>query len=490
MNKTGKLNSKIGISLLILTFTACTLDGISGSNSDTITKEDLQAAGQILGESLSSNNSGVLLSLNDALTNFSSTDFAETASKSTPSSPVIQNGHSGRGNETNYQHSYDSETGTHTISFRREVQRSLFEKTVTDTLYYTFRDNGGSFIEFPRQESDRIESITYNGKREGEISTLKKESFFVRTDTFLIDGLSDGSSTLSIDGVHNGEGTITIDETGNGSLERSYELEINFLNIEIEKSPAGDINIQRGVTGTLSWEMKIERGSDSKTMRGTIELSGDGTALLHFKNILDLFQINTNDGDLKDLEHEFEGGVQSMDIDGKGVTLVNGRTVYLTNDTEFDNDAYPDLKSVQQALNNGTLIWTEGEGLVQNGRFNVSEIEFEEGYEADDDDDEDREEEIDFEELITSVNIEAGTFTLGNQVIVEMNDQTVIENSSEYRSLQEVADALDQGHTVEADGSAVQAGEGSNADLIATSVDFDREESGDSEDSNDSDEED
>jgi hypothetical protein len=432
----------------------------------------------------------VLLSLNVALTNFSSSNFTDTSSKTTPSSPTIQTGHSGRGNEINYQHTYDSETGSHTISFQRKVRRSLFEKTVTDTLNYIFRDYGGNFIEFPRQESDRIESITYNGKREGEISTLKKESFFVRTDTFLIDGLADGSSPLSIDGVHNGKGTITIDESGNSSLERSYELEFNFLNIEIEKSSSGDINIQQGVTGTLSWEMLIERGSDSKTMRGTIELSGDGTALLHFENFLELFQVNTDNGDVKDLEHEFEGGVQSVDPGSKRVTLVNGRTVYLINDTEFDNDAYPDLKSVQQALNNGTLIWTEGEGLVQNGRFNVSEIEFEEGYETDDDGDDDREEEIDFEELITSVNIEAGTFILGNQVIVEMNDQTVIENSSEYGSLQEVADALDQGHTVEADGAAVQAGEGSNADLIATSVDFDREESGDSDDNDDSDDSD
>lgn len=479
MNKPGTLFSKIGISLLLLISTACTLDNISGSKTDTITKEDLQAAGQILGESLSSNNSGVLLSLNDALTNFSSSNFTEKASINEPSPPLTLNGHSGRGNETNYQHSYDSKTGVHTISFQREVQQSLFEKTVTDTLHYIFQDNGGNFIEFPRQESDRIESIAYNAKREGEVSTLKKDSFFARTDTFLIDGLSEGSSILSIDGVHNGEGTITIDESGNSRLERSYELEINFLNIEIEKSPAGNISIRPGVTGTLSWEMLIKKGSNSKTMRGTIELSADGTALLHFENFLELLQINTDNGDVKDLEHEFEGGVQSVDLGSKKVSLVNGRTIFLTNSTEFDNDEYPDLRSVQQVLDSGTLIWTEGEGLVQNGRFNVSEIEFEKGYDEESDD---GIEEIEFEELVTSVNIEAGTFTLGDQVVVELNDQTVIENSSEYRSLQEVADALDQGHTIEADGDASQAEEGSNADLTAISVDFDREDSDDDED--------
>lgn len=468
MNIPEKLVLITCVNVFFLLSTACTLDNINGNSDDTITKEDLQAAGQILGESLSNNNSGVMLSLNDALTNISNTSFTQ---KGNPSALPVQNSHSGRGEETNYQHSYNPKTGVHSISFQRQVEINLFEKVVTNTLNYIFRDNEGSFIDAPRQESNRIESITYNGRREGEITTLKKESFFVRRDTFLIDGLSDGSSTLAIDGVHNGKGTIEIEDSGNGSTEHSYKLEINFLNIRIDKPPAGDFNIQQGVTGTLSWEMLIEKGSDTKTMRGTIELSGDGTALLHFDNSLDLFQVNTNSGNVKNMEHEFEGGVQSVEPDNKRFTLINGRILYLTDDTEFDNDEYPDLESVQQALNNNIPIWTEGEGLIQNGQFRVSEVEFERGYEEEGGNTD--KEEIDFEEEVTSVDIETGTFTLGNQVIVAMNNQTVIENSSEYESLQEVSNALDQGVSIEADGEATQANESSTADLVAISVDFD-----------------
>lgn len=474
MEKHRILKLHIIIPILLVAFSsACTLSNM-GERQGSITKGDLQAASHILGESLSSNNSGVLLSLNDALTNISSSEFTQsTAQKGVLSPPSIQSGHSGRGNETNYQHSYNPETGIHTVSFQRQVKRSLFEKSVTDNLKYIFRNNSGDFIQYPRQNSDRIEAITYNGRREGDISTLKKESFFVRQDTFLIDGMSDASPVLTIDGVHNGKGTIKIERPNKSALERSYVLEINFLNIEIKKTAGGEINLQRGVTGTLSWEMTIEKSSASKTLSGTIELSADGTALLHFENFLKLFQVNMDNGDVKDLDHEFEGGVQSVNLNTKSVTLVNGQTVYLNNDTEFDADAYPTLQSVQEALNNGLSIWTEGEGGMQNGRFIVTEVEFENADEESSSDIE----EVKFEEQVTAVDLKTGTFTLNNKIVVATNDQTTFENSSDYQSLQEVSDALDQGITVIADGDAQQASENSSADLVALSVDFDKEDS-------------
>lgn len=475
MKRSENLKSHILISILLVAFSsACTLNNM-GKQKGSITKGDLQTASRILGESLSSNNSGVLLSLNDALTNISSSEFIpSTASKSTISPPSIQSGHSGRGNETNYQHSYNPETGIHTVSFQRQVKRSLFEKSVTDNLQYIFRDKSGGFIRSPRQNSDHIESITYNGRREGEITTLKKESFFVRQDTFLIDGMSEASPALTIDGVHNGKGIIKIERPNKSALERSYALEINFLNIEIKKTASGEINMSRGVTGSLSWEMTIERGSNSKTLRGTIELSADGTALLHFENFLKLFQVNMDNGDVKDLDHEFEGGVESVNINAESVTLVNGQTIYLNNDTEFDDDAYPTLRSVREALDSGLTIWTEGEGGMQNGRFIVTEVEFEN---ADEEGSSDDIEEVKFEEQVTAVDLQTGTFTLNNQVIVETNDQTTFENSSDYQSLQEVSYALDQGITVIADGDGKQASKSSGADLVAHSVDFDQEDS-------------
>jgi hypothetical protein len=352
---------------------------------------------------------------------------------------------------------------------------------VSDTLNYIFEDENRNFIEFPREQQDRIETITYNGRRQGQLSTLRKESFFVRKDTFLISGVSNTSRMLNIDGVHKGEGTTIIQPASGNTIERSYELEINFLNIELQRLSTGGINIDRGVSGTLSWQMLIEKTegerSDSNTIRGTVELSGDGTALLRFQSLLKLFQINLNDGDVKDQEEEFEGRVQAVSEPQQSITLVNGRIIYFNSETDFDSEEYPDVNAVQRALSNGISLWAEGDGSIENGEFIAEEVEFETEGEDDDDGDDgnEGEDEIEFEEQLTAVNLDTRTFTLGNQVIVQINDQTTISQSGDYQSLQEVADALDQGTTIEADGEAIETDDPS-IDLIALEVQFDADE--------------
>lgn len=456
----------------------CTLDNVSGSSGDIVTKEDLQAASQILGESLSNDNSGVSLSLNDALTLISKDGFIQkTAAKTTLAD------RSGRGNEENYVYQYDPETGIHTVSFKRQVDQAVFSKSVTDTLHYIFRDVDGTFIEFPGNEIDRIESINFNGRREGEVSTIRKQSFFVRKDTFVIDGVSNASSILTIDGTHTGVGSIEIDQSQEDILQRFYELEINFLNIEIDKATVQtNGNLQQGVTGTLSWEMLIEKNinnkSQKRTLRGTIEMNGDGTALIRFKDYIKLFQINLDDGDVKDQDDEFEGSVQSVNTGDNSLTLVNGRTVYVNSNTEFDED-YPSLVSVQESLKSNISIWAEGKGAVNNGQFIASEIEFEN---KDNEDEEDTNgDQIEFEEMVTSADMDANTFTLGDKVVVQVNDQTIIEDNGDYLSLRSVSEALNEGFEVSADGIAIWSSD-SESDITAIQVEFESEEDDNEED--------
>jgi hypothetical protein len=485
MNSYHKFLISAAVLALLLAAAGCTLDDVSSTNSETITEQDLQAAGEILGESLSSDNSGILLSLTDALTNFSSTNF--TSSQNKTGTPTTQDDRSGRGGETDYSYSYDQRTGTHTISFRREVNRPLFSKKVIDTLNYILKDANGSFIEFPDKKAERIEFIDYNANREGEIITPRKNSFFVRTDTFLIDGVSDATPVLAIDGVHNSNGNIKVSNPArNRNFERSYELEINFLSIKIEKPASGDIDLSRGVTGTLSWEMTIRKtangSASSKTLRGTIEMSGDGTALLRFQNVLKRFQVNLNNGDIKDQDEEFEGQVQAVNISEKSITLVNGRNIYLTDNTEIDNDDFSSLEEVQQAIDSDTFVWAEGEGYVNDNKFYAEEIEFER-----EDDEDETEEEIEFEEWVSSVDLENQTFTLAQNAVVAVTENTNIEDNGDYLTLQQVADALENDMLVKADGSALEETDNPDIDLTAVTVEFDREEQ---EDDNDNDEED
>lgn len=444
---------------------SCTLNV---NQTDGVREVDLRVASQILSGSLSSDNGGLMLSLNDALTNFSEGNFIPNVE-----SDRISEDRSGRGEETEYEYAYHHQTGVHVISFQRQIEKPLFKKRVTDTLNYIFWNKSGDYIANPHQKRDRIKSITYSAYKKGSITTLSKESRFVRKDTLLIRGLLDASPTLSIDGVHHEEGTITLEFKGK-PVKRLYELEINFLNFKVDKTFA-DSDLHRGITGTLSWRMRIGTNANTQIMQGTIVLSGDGTALLNFGNYFNSYEINIKSGEVNNLKHEFAGAVQSIDIKNQRITLVNGMAVYITDKTAFDGEKFASFAIVQQAYSSDDFIWVEGEGSVQNGKFIVSEIEFDndvsanimygEGEGA-----------VEFESYVTSVNSDIGTFTLGGQVTVAVDDKTIIEESSEYQSLQAVVQALKNGAEIEVSGEAQSVDNNAGAALVAISVDFEREE--------------
>lgn len=452
---------------IILFFSGCTLSGIDKENSSEITEEDLEAASQILGESLSDDNSGIMSSLNDAVTTISQDGFVRTTAAKG------DDDNSGRGRETDITYNYNPETGTHTLTFKREITRSEYFKSVTDTLKYIFTDTNGEFISAPRLQRDKVETIDYKGKRDGMIETPLKNSFFSRQDTFLIDGVSEASSILSIDGVHNGQGRMSGETEDGNTLSRSYEVEINFLNIEIDKAIAQENqSLEEGVTGTLSWEMHIEKqrnGNNSvKTIRGTIEMNGDGTALLRFRNFTKLFQIRLDEGDVHDHNKEFGGHVESVSIDRGTFKLSNGRTIKITDNTNVDPEGdLTTLNQVAATLEDGLVVEAEGKGSLDGDIFVASYVEFEaENAEESD--------EIRFEAFLSDSKPDLSQFILQDERVILITDNTSIDESGDLFSLAGVKEALELGYNVVADGHGYETDE-EGISLIANSVRFDKE---------------
>ena len=450
----------------------CTLTDVNGTKGRSSSQEDLEAARQILGESLSSDNSGIVLSLNDALTTISNNAFLPQ--KKFSESIMTQSDRSGRGNEINYTHSYISQNGIHAVSFQRQVEDPLFSKSVSDTLRYNFRNNAGEHIQFPHQNDGKIETIYFDGRREGQISRLKQQSTFVRQDTFIISNVN--TSGLSINGVHHGSGSMVITPSQQASFERFYQLEINLLNINAPRSVFNsNQSIWRDISGTLSWQLRVKNSptsSSSKDMGGTIKLTGAGIALLKLQGSPDQFQVNLDNGDVKNRDTEFEGALKSIDLDNRRITLLNDRTLYLNDSSEIDDDDYPTLQAVHEALMNGATIWAEGEGFLDGDRFIISEVEFER---EENEEDEEREE-IEFSESVSAVNTDQHTFTLANTVTVLVQDSTRIDDDSDFPTLQAVADALESGQSITADGEGYPTQGGGTADLAASSVTFERNE--------------
>lgn len=470
MNQKTYLNLAISVLLVVVWSTGCTLDNISGTAGRPSGEEDIQAATRILGESLSSDESGIILSLNDALTTVSDNAFLKGSNQ--PDSSVQKSDRSGRGDEINYSHTYQQQTGIHQVSFKRLVKDALFSKKVTEILNYQYRGSSGHSIQFPDQEQNQISSIYFNGHREGQISTLQKQSLFTRQDTLIINGIN--SPPLVINGVHHGSGTIEVTPVKESSFRRSYKLEINLLNISVPSTVfSSNQNIWQNVSGTLSWQLSLSKSgnsTNSKKLGGTIKLAGAGIALLNFRKSTKKFQVNLDNGDIKDQGSEFEGRVASINRSEQSVTLASGRKLYLTDSTIFDEEDYVSLQAVSEALAAGISIWAEGEGKVQNNRFIVSEIEFD-GDEADDSDD-NEENKIEFEESVSSADAEAGVFILANKVSVRVNSQTDIDDDGDYRTLRAVADALEKGILIKAEGEALQNNEQAATDLTAVEVEF------------------
>ena len=470
-----KNNITYAIYFLLLTSTVlsgCSLTDVKGTGGRTSSQEDLQAVRQILGESLSSDDSGIVLSLTDALTTISNSSFIPQKNRSALS--TTGNERSGRGKETNYIYSYHQQSGIHAVSFQRRLNDPLFSKSVSDSLHYNFQNSSGNNIQFPRENAANVKTIYFDGRREGQISGLRQQSTFVRQDTFIINDVN--SQTLSINGVHHGKGTIQITPSNQPSFERSYHLEINLLNISAPPSAFNSSqSIWRDISGTLSWQLSIKNspnGTAGKSMGGTIKLTGAGIALLKLQGKPTQFQVNLNNGDVKDREKEFEGQVTSIDLTNRSIRLHNDRTLYLNDSTEIDEDDYPSLQAAQQALDKGTTVWAEGEGFLDGDRFIISEIEFE----SDEDGEMEDQEEIEFDEVLSSVNIAAGTFTLANKVTIGVEDSSVINDDGDFFTLQAVSDAIADGQTVTADGEGYPATEDNMVDITATSVKFERVE--------------
>ncbi|REL33128.1 hypothetical protein DYD21_12790 [Rhodohalobacter sp. SW132] len=417
---------------------ACSVDGYDQTDSSLSTEESL-ITGQIVGESISENQSGLLSSFSEA--------FAITTPSGLTDGPSAIVTGSFR-NIENYTYSFDPETGDHSATFTKQ---SISEGISTQTDYslnYRFLDSDGETLEFPNNQNEEIEAVDFRAVRNGEIETSSKRSIYTRTDRLFIDGISESADILSIDGYHSGEGLFTQIRMDGTQLEREYILDLNYLNIQINKPVVlRNRNFRSGVNGAFSYENTIRQtnngsdGQETKIVNGTVELNGDGTALLKFREQFDTFRLRLANGEVFD-EDEFEGRVTKVDIEDQIFTIANGQRIQINEQTEIDVEDFRTLEEVALAVENGVRVTAEGDYVHPDENVNLwiaTEVEFEL-------------ESNEFEGLVASVNLTENTFTLVNGDQFTLTDQSEIEFEDDLSSLQEVAEAVEAGMPVEAEG--------------------------------------
>jgi len=459
---------------VMLLFSGCSINDSNTTASEELTEEELEVAGQIIAESLSDQKDGIFASLNDAFTLPSSNGFNQSVQASKVYSSAVFNAAASSessSSESNYNYTYDPATGKHLVSFSRSTNHPDFSKESSADLEYIYLNSSGDFIASPRIENEEIETIDYVGSRSGSIVSSSQNSSYNRDDQFMIQGLSGGADALTIDGLHNGSGSFKATREDGTEIERDYELTVEFMDVAIDNSTVEtNGTLEKGITGALMYEMfitKIVNGVESvKTVNGTIEFNGDGTALLRFRNILDDFKIQLGNGEILD-DDEFTGFVKSADSESNTFTLFNGQTYLITGDTEFlAGSDLVDLNEVGSTLENDIRVETKGRFIQDEAGTNlVRSVSF--NFESED---------VEFEDRVESVDLENNSFTLNNGLVLFMDDETEIENEEDgLNTIEEVQSALLAGNSIEAEGDFDPTPNGTNI-VSEVSFEFDEQE--------------
>jgi hypothetical protein len=423
--------------LLLISLQYCTIDGFE-QNTSSLTIEESLVAGQIIGESVSENQNGILSSFSEA--------FAIPGQTGLVSGPSLLSSGSFR-NLLNYTYEFNPDSGIHQVTFTQENNTSFFNSVSDYTIRYKFFDTNQHIIENPLQRQDEIEAVDYSATCSGEIQANSKLSLFTRTDRLLMDGLSSDSGILTIDGFHSGEGTFTQIRPDGSQIEREYLLDINYLDIRINKELVqSNRNFRKGINGALSYESTVRKTGngtpETKIVNGTIELNGDGTALLKFREQFDTFRLRLENGEVFD-DDEFEGRITDVHLQEGIFTISNGQRIQINDQTEIDDDGdFHSLEEVSEAASAGKQVIAEGDYYQPDEDVNLwiaTEVEFELESNG-------------FEGLIASANPAQLSFTLINGDRFYLTETTTVQYDDGLESFEDVVEAVNTGLPVEAEG--------------------------------------
>lgn len=268
-----------------------------------LTDQEIEMAGEIVGESLSAERSGLMSTIYDALSNVSRDGISYDQNSQTDEKLLSDNvANSSR--ETEWSVEYDPETGEHTISFRRSFEGPFVSKSLSVLNKYIYTDTEGGFLEFPRRDQNLIETIDFKGSKSGSVESARKSSSFSRVDTLFTSGLNSESPVLSLEGSHDGEGEMTVQlQQANRTVERSYQVRLNLIDVQIDKEIVNtNGTLEEGVSGLITYSIEMNGTSDGqsreKSISGTIEMTGDGSALLRFDRIEKVLRLGLRSGDV------------------------------------------------------------------------------------------------------------------------------------------------------------------------------------------------
>ena len=292
-----------------------TLINCSSVNNEleSISNQDLDMAVSVVAVSLSDYDSGLINSLYDALIVFNENntlyqnenvnlkDHSSFEQNSTRN--WYEDEKSGRGLERDLIYTYDPVNGTHYFEYVRTINKNdYFSETKIDQEF-VFTNNEGNYIRNPLINKLKIDSVSYKGSKVSFLDSPKRTLNISRYENFQLSNFQHLSEYLHLKGTHisTGDVAVTLDETQ--QIERSFNVELTFQNIKIEKSIISNSNsIESVISGSLTFEIDMFQTNNDKTvyrrLEGVIYLSNNEEAFIRFDSIFRTFNFSLRTGEI------------------------------------------------------------------------------------------------------------------------------------------------------------------------------------------------
>lgn len=257
--------------------------------------QDVEALALIIAESLSDQNDGFITEFYDFRAEFVGTAPNGPAKGLTSSGP-----RPGHGRPQNVVKTYDPETGKHVIEFDRSFSNPMISKSQEVYMSYIFTSADGDFVEFPALNP--YSSVAFNGQRSGSITTVRKSSVSEREAEWTMSGFDADSEVITLQGSQSNQGSMVV-KTKNGDLTKEYSMTMSFDGIELDKSFREDSTLENKLSGSIQFEMNMVHTLPNgeikeKSNSGSIDLAGDGKALLRIMGVRQVFTIRLKDGEV------------------------------------------------------------------------------------------------------------------------------------------------------------------------------------------------
>tara|TARA_B100000575_G_scaffold294384_1_gene309989 strand:+ start:180 stop:1151 length:972 start_codon:yes stop_codon:yes gene_type:complete len=303
--KFNKKSFPLLIALLSVGFLSCS--SVS-NNTEFISDTDLDMAAEIMGSSIADQQSGLMNSIYDALSNISETGISYGKDQMFPFKRDKKD-RGGRGFEKSFSHTYDSTNGVHTLSFERSFEKGLFSSSISTLQKIRYSDLEGNFIARPKLRRNAINQVYLHSTKSGTNSNPRKSSEFTKIDSLNFSGLHVTQNLLQMHGSHRGfgSGSAVLRDSSNHS--RSFVVQVDFEDITIDKDTLVTYgNLENAVSGTLSYSMIINKVinevPEETVIEGTIDLVEDGTALMKFYKYNRIYRLGLKDGDIKERDRK------------------------------------------------------------------------------------------------------------------------------------------------------------------------------------------